>query len=106
LLGRSKVQGMSRAAHALHGGPDSSHCDGASVGGQIEAAQNRRYLNFTHTARVASLPQAVGLLLRRVSDHLAWRRHEGLLVGAQSMVGLLLEHIAEALDAWVDVLRV
>lgn len=26
LLGRSKVQGMSRTAQARHGGPDSSHC--------------------------------------------------------------------------------
>lgn len=30
LLGLSKVQGMSNAAHALQGGPDSSHC--VSVG--------------------------------------------------------------------------
>lgn len=26
-LGRSKVQGMSRATHDWHGGPPSSHCD-------------------------------------------------------------------------------
>lgn len=26
-LGLSNVHGMSSAAHALHGGPDSSHCD-------------------------------------------------------------------------------
>lgn len=26
LLGRSNVQGISRAAQARHGGPDSSHC--------------------------------------------------------------------------------
>jgi hypothetical protein len=30
-LGRSNVHGISRAAQALHGGPDSSHYEGASV---------------------------------------------------------------------------
>ena len=54
---------MSRAAHALHGGPDSSHWKTWSVGVVVVVGESDggRYLHLADAARVAGLPQAVRL---------------------------------------------
>ena len=73
-LGLSKVQGMSRAAQARHGGPDSSHC----TAGQpllMNVDMQQTYLHFTYATRVAGLAQAIGLIgcvLLRLTIRLVW----------------------------------
>jgi hypothetical protein len=57
------VQGMSKAAQALHGGPDSSHCDATLVSAlDVTDWQNVSYLNLADTTRVACLAQTIGFL--------------------------------------------
>lgn len=52
-LGRSKVQGISRAIHDWHGGPPSSHCD-IQVRSLVNfQREGRSYLDFADVACIA-----------------------------------------------------
>lgn len=68
-LGRSKVHGISRAAQALHGGPDSSHWVSSLVTcgfagrERVEGRISSTHLDFPYTTRIARLPQSIWSLL-------------------------------------------
>jgi hypothetical protein len=63
LLGRLKVHGISRAAQARHGIPDSSHClRRPRQHSSDKCDENILYLYFSDAAGIASFPQTIALL--------------------------------------------
>lgn len=123
LLGRSNVHGISRAAHALHGGPVSSHYGGFQLGHGVQCSRRVlcmlcTYLDFPDRARIACLPETISLLRllgsrclrRRLRESRRARRvarHGSRLlelmgdmrdVVSRLVVGMVLQVVREALD--------
>lgn len=73
LLGLSKVQGISSALHARHGGPDSSHYRQNGSVFLFGRVRVKSYLDFTDTAGVASFAQTISLLSFTSAGRRWWR---------------------------------